>query len=123
LVRSHSPEICLPAIGRTFRASRPAATVEVGDVVLSFRSYEFEQTGRPLFVFVCVQDDKRISGSATDSDEWNVRGRLLAAWQGKRNLGQRLLEIAISGVDDFPAAVDALTGTTQLLVKRGSPTG
>lgn len=123
LVRSHSPEICLPAIGRTFRGNRPTATVEVGEIVLGFRSYEFEQMGHPLFVFVCVQDDKRISSDRIDSDEWNVRGRLLAAWRGKRNLGQRLLEIALSGVDDFAAAVDALKSAAQLLVKRETPTG
>jgi len=29
------------------------------------------------------------------------RSRLLAAWNGQRNLGQRLVKIAVTGFDDF----------------------
>ena len=45
--------------------------------------------------------------------DWNTRGRLLAAWHGQRNLGQRLLELAVKGFEDFPQAGDALV-TAQL---------
>src|SRR5205807_10204497 len=108
LVRSHSPEICLPAIGRTFRMARPDVNVNAaGSVSLAFRSYEFEQNGRPLFVFVCIQEDKRVAAGPADSGEWNLRGRLRAAFDGKRNLGQRLLEIAVSGLDAFAQASEA----------------
>jgi hypothetical protein len=37
---------------------------------------------------------------------------LRATWQGKRNLGQRLLEIAVLGFDDFGLASAALEKTT-----------
>ncbi|HVF70529.1 MAG TPA: exosortase/archaeosortase family protein [Chthoniobacterales bacterium] len=122
LVRSHSPEICLPAIGRTFRAPRPSVTVPLGDVVLDFRAYEFEQNGQPLFVFVCIQEDKSAAADARSS-EWSVRGRLYAALQGKRNLGQRLLELAVVGVSDFEQASAALMETAGALVRRGDFTG
>lgn len=122
LVRSHSPEICLPAIGRTFRTTRPALNLSAGAVPLEFRSYEFEQDGRPLFVFVCIQEDKRVATSSTDPEEWNLRGRLRAAFQGKRNLGQRLLEIAVSGLDDFAQAADAVSKTVGEIVKVENPT-
>ena len=122
LVRSHSPEICLPAIGRTFRAARPYLDVSVGSVALGFRSYEFEQNGRPLFVFVCIQDDKRVASIPAGTGEWSVGGRLRATWQGKRNLGQRLLEIAVSGLDDFAQASDALNKTVQELLNAGKTT-
>jgi exosortase/archaeosortase family protein len=115
LVRSHSPEICLPAVGRTFRGSLPELNVNTGSVSLDFRSYEFEQNGRPLFVFVCIQQDKRTASSEPDN-EWNLRGRLCAAWQGKRNLGQRLLEIAVLGYDDFTQAREALSKTAATIV-------
>ncbi|MEY2564281.1 MAG: hypothetical protein QOH88_2474 [Verrucomicrobiota bacterium] len=108
LVRSHSPEICLPAIGRTFRSERPGVSTRAGSVPLDFRAYEFEQNGLPLFVFVCIQEDKMaVSRSTKDEQEWNMRGRLRAAWLGERNLGQRLLEIAVSGFPDFTRARDA----------------
>ena len=123
LVRSHSPEICLPAIGRTFRRARPDLKLTVGRAPLDFRSYEFEQNGRPLFVFVCIQDDKRVASSEGGSEEWNMRGRLRAAFHGKRNLGQRLLEIAVSGLDDFPQAAHAVSKTVSEIVKVETPTG
>jgi exosortase/archaeosortase family protein len=117
LVRSHSPEICLPAIGRTFRMARPDVNLRAGTVSLDFRSYEFEQNGRPLFVFVCIQEDKRVASGPADTGEWNLRGRLRAAFQGKRNLGQRLLEIAVLGFDDFAQAGDALAKTAEEIVR------
>ena len=123
LVRSHSPEICLPAIGRNFRMARPDTNVRRGPVSLDFRSYEFEQNGRPLFVFVCIQEDKRAASGPADFGEWNLAGRLRAAWQGKRNLGQRLLEIAVSGFDDFPAASEALAKTANEIVRPEKTTG
>ena len=117
LVRSHSPEICLPAIGRTFRMARPDVNVVADPVSLDFRSYEFEQNGHPLFVFVCVQEDKRVAAGVPDTSEWSLAGRLRAAWQGKRNLGQRLLEIAVSGLDDFTQAGEALTNTVYEILR------
>ena len=99
LVRSHSPEICLPAVGRNFRMARPDLKLQAGRISLDFRSYEFEQNGRPLFVFVCIQEDKRLLTSPADAAEWNLRGRLRAALDGKRNLGQRLLELAVLGLE------------------------
>jgi exosortase/archaeosortase family protein len=123
LVRSHSPEICLPAIGRSFRTARPDLRLTVGLVPLEFRSYEFEQDGRPLFVFVCIQEDKRVATSSTKSAEWNVRGRLRAAFDGKRNLGQRLLELAVLGLDNYAQAAEAVSKTVREIVQVETPTG
>jgi hypothetical protein len=117
LVRSHSPEICLPAVGRTFRGSRPDVNVSTDTVSLDFRSYEFEQNGRPLFVFVCIQEDKRVASGSPDNGEWNLPGRLRAAWEGKRNLGQRLLETAVLGFDDFRQAREALSQTAREILR------
>ncbi len=119
LVRSHSPEICLPAIGRTFVQERPPIVVETEVLPLRFRVYEFEQRDRPLFVFVCIQEDKTAAPSrAAAPDQWNAQGRLLAAWRGQRNLGQRLLEIAVTGFDDFFRAREAFTATVATIVER-----
>src|SRR5438067_1476087 len=122
LVRSHSPEICLPAIGRNFRRARPEVNLRAGPVSLDFRSYEFEQNGRPLFVFVCIQEDKRVASGPADTGEWNLGGRLRAALDGKRNLGQRLLEVAILGLDDFAQASDALAKTAEEILRPENPT-
>jgi exosortase len=123
LVRSHSPEVCLPAAGRTFRREQPPLTMEAGSVSLDFRVYEFEQAGRPLFVFVSIQDDKRGTSTPDPGPEWNTRGRLLAAWRGRRNLGQRLLEIAVTGFDDSGRAREAAAQTVKEIVGLDQPTG
>lgn len=107
LVRSHSPEICLPAAGRTFRGEESAVAPQTAAGLLQFRAYEFEQDAQPLFVFVCIQDDK-VFASSLGAEPWNTQGRLLAAWHGKRNLGQRFLEIAVLGLADFAEAREAV---------------
>jgi exosortase len=124
LVRSHSPEICLPAAGRTFRREQPPVTMEAGSISLDFRVYEFEQAGSPLFVFVSIQDDKRATSTAkTGPEQWNTRGRLLGAWRGQRNLGQRLLEIAVTGFDDPGRAREAAAQTVNEIVEADQPKG
>jgi hypothetical protein len=42
----------------------------------------------------------------------------LAAWHGRRNLGQRLLELAVRGCDDFSQARGALKKTLETTVER-----
>lgn len=111
LVRSHSPEICLPAIGRTFERELEPLRVDVAGMSLPFRLYRFTQNGQPLFVFVCVQEDKVARGRVM-FPEWSARGRLEAAWTGRRNLGQRLLELAELGASD---AADAIRDAERLL--------
>ena len=124
LVRSHSPEICLPAFGRTFRREEVPVTIQAGPIALPFRAYEFEQEQQPLFVFVCIQDDKVPAAfSETSATNWNMWGRLLAAWHGERNLGQRLLEIAVIGLPDFSRAKEAAAKTVAEMVAPPSPRG
>ena len=118
LVRSHSPEICLPAIGRTFERELPPIKVDHDGVQLLFRVYQFEQEVKPLFVFVCIQEDKFLpSDSSSIASVWSTRGRLLAALSGRRNLGQRLLELAVSGLSSAAEAEKALRNTVREIVK------
>jgi hypothetical protein len=114
----------LPAIGRTFVQERPAIVVETDASALRFRVYEFEQSDRPLFVFVCIQEDKIAAASrAAVPNEWNAQGRVAAAWRGQRNLGQRLLEIAVIGFDDYLRAREAFAATVRSVVEQSAPTG
>ncbi|MDQ6809278.1 MAG: exosortase/archaeosortase family protein [Verrucomicrobiota bacterium] len=117
LVRSHSPEICLPAIGRTYVGPQPSFRVDRGDLHLRFATSEFLQQGQPLFVFVCIQADKSGGGEDVARAELNLRGRLRAVWRGERNLGQRLLELAVSGVPDYPSARAAAVRTVAEIVQ------
>jgi hypothetical protein len=124
LVRSHSPEICLPAVGRTFRGELAPVTLQTKAAPLTFRVFEFQQSSQPLFVFVSIEEDKVASAAtaAPPPAEWSARGRLLAAWRGQRNLGQRLLEIAVIGLDDFARAHEALAQSINQIVQASEPT-
>lgn len=117
LARSHSPEICLPAVGRRFRRELAPLSVEVGAIGLQFRTYEFEQDNQPVFVFVCLQEDKTSARGAAEVAEWNTRGRLRAAWRGERNLGQRLLELAVVGFTDAVSAQNAADKTVRAILR------
>jgi hypothetical protein len=97
--------------------------VRAGPVSLDFRSYEFEQNGRSLFVFVCIQEDKRVASGSVGTGEWNLSGRLRAAFDGKRNLGQRLLEVAVLGLDDFTQASEALSKIAEEILRPEKTTG
>ena len=71
-----------------------------------------------------IQDDKDgLSTPTAGPEEWNTRGRLLAAWRGQRNLGQRLLEIAGTGLDDYRRAMEAAAKTVNEIVREDQPTG
>jgi exosortase len=120
LVRSHSPEICLPAIGRTFVQELEPITIAARDVQLPFRVFEFDERGRPLWVFVCIQEDKTADATVIEHAEWNARGRVLAAVRGHRNLGQRLLELAVAGVSEYAAAEGELSRAVDQLVQSGN---
>jgi hypothetical protein len=63
------------------------------------------------------------SGGEIQSAEWNLRGRLRAAFAGKRNLGQRLLEIAVTGLNDFAQAREAVAKTVNEIVIVEKPMG
>jgi hypothetical protein len=62
-------------------------------------------------------------GRAAAISGWNTRGRVLAAWHGQRNHGQRLLEMAVIGVRDFDGAREALEATVREVVVSAAPTG
>ena len=91
---------------------------------LRFRVYEFEQGGQPLFVYVCIQEDKvPPGGDARYAGDWNLQGRLRAVANGQRNLGQRLLEIAVIGLQEAAQANDAMARTVRQIVVPGATTG
>jgi len=84
--------------------------VAVNGVNLPIRSYRFDDNGRPLHIFYCYWDGRSsyINDAAAASEDWTARGRLHAAWQGKRELGARMLELAVWGHGNDAEAQAAL---------------
>jgi len=109
-VKNHRPEVCLPANGLTMKEASSVQLVTLNGIKLPIRSYRFDDGGRPLHVFYCFWDGRSsyVDDAAAASEDWTARGRLHAAWQGKRELGTRLLELVVWGQDNDAEARDSL---------------
>lgn len=98
LATMHRPEICLPAVGYKFIAVAESADISVSNVTLPFTGSTFDCDGRRIYVYRCLWEDYAIAEVARKRNfDMSILGRLKAAWYGRRNLGQRLLQIAIGG--------------------------
>jgi exosortase len=109
-VKNHRPDICLPASGLTMEQQSGVHLFTVNGVHLPIRSYRFNDNGRPLHIFYCYWDGRSsyVNDAAAASEDWTARGRLHAAWQGKRELGARMFELAVWGHESDPEAGAAL---------------
>jgi exosortase len=115
--RTHTPGVCLAAAGK---ALRPIPDNQCPMVVHSlefpFRRYEFEENGQLVYVFHCLWEDNAPGAYSTDATAGQLRLRLEAVLQGRRNLGQRSLELAITGVPDLETARNAVQQQLQKLI-------
>jgi exosortase/archaeosortase family protein len=100
----HRPDICLPAAGLRFVSSSPTTYVKLADVTIPFDCSTFDTGGVPLYVFRTLCEDRRPLGSTSGFDQ-SIPGRLQSAWHGRRNLGQKLLQIGIVGSDSQKTAL------------------
>jgi len=109
-VKNHRPDICLPASGMVMEQESGVHLVTVNGVNLPIRSYRFNDSGRPLHVFYCYWDSRSSyeNDAEAASEDWTAGGRLRAAWQGKRETGARMLELAVWGHEDDQEAQAAL---------------
>jgi len=118
-VKNHRPDICLPASGLTMEQRSGVHLVTVNGVKLPIRSYRFDDNGRPLHIFYCYWDGRSsyVNDAAAASEDWTARGRLHAAWQGKRELGARMFELAVWGNANDAEAQAALERELSQIVK------
>ncbi|HEY2574459.1 MAG TPA: exosortase/archaeosortase family protein [Verrucomicrobiaceae bacterium] len=101
----HDPRVCIGASGKDFVQSLPAVNFAAGGIVLPFDGYWFRDRGEDVYVFNCVVEDvRRGPDREPERAEITMRSRLEAVRMGKRNLGQRRLEVAVWGAHDAAAA-------------------
>lgn len=114
--KGHRPEICLRATGMTMREDFGIRWIKVGQMKFPFHRYQFEDRGAVYYVFYSVWEDGIREQSAANMRE-NNRARLAAAWAGTRGLGQRILEVVVSGMQNEPQAEAALENQLQGLIQ------
>jgi exosortase len=115
LAASHTPEACLTASGRELLSKSELRYVAVGGLRLPFRFYVFSEDSSPLYVLYCRWEDRAERQSYGTMGLTGV-DRLNAVLAGRRNLGQRSLEIAVWGIADAAQAEAALTRQVQSLI-------
>jgi exosortase/archaeosortase family protein len=102
--RVHRPEVCLNAEGAVLEKDRGLQPLAVDQLQLPFHAYIFRLRQRVLHVFFCLYEE--IPGSF-EPERYAPDGMIhliLRAFQGRRNVGQQSLEVALSGYPSDQAA-------------------
>lgn len=131
--KMHTPRVCLSAAGLPLVRDLGVIAVESAGLTIPLHGYVFNAAGRELYVFYCLWEDRRAqpaghplsksaeTGTFSDrlgEDELTAQGRLRAALAGRRNLGQRVMEISLLGPADAATAVERLKARLPDLVQR-----
>ena len=123
LSRTHRPDHCLPATGKTLVREEPPQVVTASGATFAFRTYRFDDGGTPLFVFHCLAEDGAPGDEVSNLRETTM-ARLRAGWMGRRGSGQRSLQLAVWGYKELELARNALFKELGPLVRwPGAPLG
>ena len=99
--RWHNPDMCLTSAGFKRIAEYDPLIIRKDDFELVFRTYRFDAGTEKNFVFFCVWEDRKEPGpTRAVPDEWTAATHWHAVLQRKRNLGQQVFEVAISGIEN-----------------------
>ena len=118
LAKSHTPEVCLTAAGRELVSQSSLRPVPVHGLQFPFLSYLVKDETGPLHVFYCLWED-RADAQSFRTTTMTYANRLAPVLAGRRNSGQRSLEVAIWGIADQQEAEAALTRELENLIKVG----
>jgi len=115
LAKGHTPESCLTAAGRELISRSDVGFVPVNGLALPFRSYLIKDESGPLHVFYCLWDD-RATARSFRATRLTYANRLAPVLAGRRNSGQRSLEVAVAGFNTSAQAEAALQRELEKLV-------
>src|SRR5438874_7210740 len=112
LASLHRPDVCLPAVGWNQTGDIGVKKYSVGpDLSLPFRHFEFrhgagdESTQQVAHAFYCLWEDvvspaaakSQLPDMTTSPSEWTRDERIRAVLEGRRHLGQQVMELVIQG--------------------------
>ena len=108
LAKGHRPDICFPAAGAKLVEDFGRVTLVANGITLTFSHQSFETGTKLIQVFHCLWADRIAPHEDPLADDGSQASRLRAVLAGKRNLGQKVLELVVQGPDSSEAAVAAL---------------
>lgn len=115
LASAHTPDVCLPATGMRLISEEGVRNVEIEGLTMPFTAYIFESSTRRAWVFHCLLDD-RPGGESRVAEPLSRASRIRNALEGRRNLGQRILGISITGPSSLEAAEQELRQTLSQMI-------
>jgi len=118
LAKGHRPDICFPAAGARLVEDVGQVVIDVDGILMRFRHQRFDSGPKVLDVFYCLWADRVSRDESRLLEDGSQASRLLAALAGKRNLGQRVLELVVTGPDSGEAAVKVLEAQLPRLIHR-----
>jgi exosortase len=108
-VQMHSPEVCLSSMG--MHLEKKLCDFDMGNMTRGLRlhAWLFSQQGRPVYVYHSIfEQDDGAAGSNTPTDQAPL-SRFENLKLGKRNRGQRMVEVAFWNLHDETEARAALS--------------
>jgi exosortase/archaeosortase family protein len=118
LAKSHTPEVCLTATGRELLSQSGLRPVRVHGLQFPFLSYVVKDDTGPLHVFYCLWED-RADAQSFRTTTMTYANRLAPVLAGRRNSGERSLEVAIWGIANQQEVEAALARELENLIKVG----
>jgi hypothetical protein len=121
LANLHRPDVCLPASGWKQTADHGVRNYPInGSVELPFRHFEFQRaldgaTPRIAHAFYCLSEDRVMKAASSiastespgmfgNRSEWTRTERLGAVLEGRRHLGQQVIQATFISNEPFSAA-------------------
>jgi hypothetical protein len=120
---THSPTICLAATGMVLEQTYPPVLYEKGGLRMFIDAYRFRDKGQPLYVFHAISEDFSKADDEAPSGGASVRGRFDAVRDGRRNRGQRLLELAAWNAGSYEEAERGLRAVLDENIRLAGPSG
>jgi hypothetical protein len=117
LAGGHYPTVCLPASGLKLVAETGPFVCHVGALAIPFVTYLFDDGGRDVYVFHAILEDNQASYDERVVYRQAKQGeRLDSVLRGERNLGQRVIGVAVRGPLSAEEAQMTLQTTLQEMI-------
>jgi exosortase len=116
----HLPEQCQRSIGREIVSKSELRKAEANGVTIAYNLYKI-RAGADEFYLMYIINDDRISGQEVTVERATPANRWKAVMAGRRNMGQRSMQLALVGEPDAAIAEQSMLELLPQLVVPASP--
>jgi hypothetical protein len=103
----HLPEQCQRMIGREIVSKSELRQAEANGVTIAYNIYQIRAGANEFYLMYVINDD-RISGREVTVERATPANRMKAVMAGRRNMGQRSMQLALVGEPDAAVAEQAM---------------